>query len=181
MSFKFEKLKAAIHYICEKATRGEQDQFDHIKLNKVLWYSDVYAYLTQGQSITGSAYIRKPFGPVAKHNRAAISVLEQEGKLKHGKMQPQGRNTFWKDCYDVLEEASKEPFSGAELKIIDDVFKRVLQEHSMAISAQTHGEVWELASENEEIPLYTVFAEQVAKPTTEQLKLASAGLALRPA
>src|SRR5438132_12193605 len=116
MNFRFEKLKAAIHYMCEKAvSRGDQAEFDHVKLNKVLWYSDAYAYLAHGQSITGATYIRKPFGPVAKHNRAAIDVLQQEGKLRHGKMAPNSGNTFWKDCYDVLEEADKEPFSGTEL------------------------------------------------------------------
>lgn len=161
MRLDFEKLKAAIHYICEKAITRGQDQFDHIKLNKVLWYSDAYAYLTHGQSITGSTYIRKPFGPVAKHNRAAIDMLQQEGKLKHIALS--GDNTFWKE---------KELFSGVELKIIDDVFKRVVEQHSMEVSDQTHGEIWELAAVGEEIPLYTVFAERVTRPNAEQMKLA---------
>jgi hypothetical protein len=171
MRFDFEKLKAAIHYICEKATPF-QDKFDHIKLNKVLWYSDAYAYLQLGSPITGVKYIRKKHGPVPKHQRMALEVLEQEGKIKHGKSMP-----LFSHRYDVIEDADKTLFQGQELAIIDDVFKRVvLDGHSMRVSERTHGEIWELAEEDEEMPLYTVFAEELGTITEEHKRLATADL-----
>jgi hypothetical protein len=173
MTLNFEKLKAAIHYICEKAASRE-DRFDHIKLNKVLWYSDAYTFLAHGDSITGATYIRKPFGPVAKHNRSAIGVLEREEKIRHGKAMPGEANAYWTDCYDVLEEADKSLFQGYELKIIDEVFKQVTETTSFDISERTHGEIWQLAINDEEIPLYTVFAEQVGEITEQHLALAAA-------
>src|ERR1700674_4468167 len=109
MRLNFEKLKATIHYIFEKAM-ANPEQLDHVKLNKVLWYSDAHAYLSRGESITGSTYIRKPFGPVAKHNRSAVKQLEDEGLVKHGKVQQD--NAYWKDCYDVLRDADKSLFTG---------------------------------------------------------------------
>lgn len=170
MSFDFEKLVGAIHYVCEKA--GES-ALDPIKLNKVLWYSDCMAYLLRGRSITNATYIRKQHGPVPRAQKSAIDELENQGAIKVGQI---NENGTWEKRFDVIAEADKTRFDGEELAIIDRVFKAVSKKDSMEISEQTHGNVWELAAMNEPVPLYTVFAEKLAPITAEHIKLATVDL-----
>ena len=52
------KFKSAVHYICDKAS-SDPSVLGAIKLNKVLWYSDLINYLITGKPITGETYIEK--------------------------------------------------------------------------------------------------------------------------
>lgn len=169
MSFDFDKLVGTIHYVCEKA--GDE-ALDPIKLNKVLWYSDCMAYLLRGRSITNATYIRKQHGPVPRAQKSAIAELESRGAIMRG----QTHDGRWEKRLDVIADADKTQFDGEELAIIDRVYKAISKKDSMAISEQTHGEVWELAAMNEHVPLYTVFAEKLAPVTAEHIKLATADL-----
>jgi len=173
MSVNFPKLKAAIHYICEKAS-SEPEKLDGIKLNKVLWYSDCMAYLARRQPITGTKYMRMPRGPVAKYQQMALEQLEQEGALLRGKMSNDGR---WPTSYDVIQEVDKSYFDGEELAIIDGVYKYVVLESTAdKISDQSHGEIWKLARNKEELPLFTVFAEGRGTVREEHMRAATADL-----
>lgn len=174
MSVNFAKLKAAIHYICEKAS-PQPEKLDDIKLNKVLWYSDCMAYLARNVSITGTKYMKKPRGPVAKYNRMALEELERDGALKRGKMSNDGR---WPTSYDVIQDANKALFDGEELAIIDSVYKYVVLENtSNDISDQSHGEVWKMARDGDDLPLFTVFAEGRGKVREEHFRAAAVDLA----
>lgn len=166
----FEKLVDATYYICF-AGKG----IDAIKLNKVLWYSDVLSYMETGKSITGSNYIRKPRGPVNRGLSAAIHYLEEYGNVKVGKGTDD--NGYWQDRYDATGgEPRLDDVLPSEKSIIDRVIQRVLMRNSMDISEDTHGDVWELANENEQLPLYTVFAERTGQITEEHKRQATADL-----
>ena len=171
MSLDFRKLKATIHYVCEKA-HADPEKLDGIKLNKVLWYSDCMAYLARGRPITGAKYMRKQHGPVAKHNQAALDSLEADGSLMRGRSAEGGK---WPTRFDLIQEVDKSVFDGEELAIIDSVFKYVVLENSaMEISEQSHGEIWRLAANDEPLPLYTVFAEGRGKVREEHFRAAAA-------
>lgn len=173
MRLDFEKLKASIHYICEKAS-ADTSKLDSIKLNKVLWYSDCMAYLARGRPITGALYMRKQHGPVAKYNRLAIEALESEGALLRGKSSKDGA---WPTAFDVIQEVDKSKLESEELSIIDSVFKHVcLESSSMGISEQSHGEIWKLAANDEVLPLFTVFAEGRGPIREEHYRAATADL-----
>lgn len=169
----YRKLEAAIHYICDKAKQMGVE-LDPIKLNKVLWYSDAYAYLARGASITGTRYIRKPFGPVAKYNRIALENLEREGSIAPGK---KATDLKWETRLDVLAPADTSMFGADELgtmdRMLDYVGKRLT---SAAVSKKTHGAIWSVALDGEEIPLYAVFAEGACKPSTAMMKAAAEGV-----
>lgn len=170
MSFNFKKLIETMHYVCEKAG---STPLDPIKLNKILWYSDCMSYLQRGYSITGSTYIRKQHGPVPRAHLAAIDELERRGSVQRGHI---SRDQKFERCLDVTAEADKSRFTGAELAIIDKVFKLITPLGSMAISERTHGDIWEMADMDEPLPLFTVFAEQLAPVTDEHMKMAMANL-----
>ncbi len=172
MALNFKKLTAAIHYICEKADKDKLP-VDGIKLNKVLWYSDAHAYLARkGASITGETYIRKQHGPVAKHNTVAIKALRSEGKVLPGKKHVDGK---WVKCLDSVGAADKSLFQGEELQIIDTVIKKVCDQETYAMSEKTHGEIWKIAKNGEEIPLRTIFVENLGEISPEHIKIALAG------
>src|SRR5438552_3689164 len=74
-----EKLKALVHYV---AARCEDPRvLGSIKLNKVLWLSDLHSYVTTGTPITGERYIKRQFGPVAASMVGILTELQQEEKL----------------------------------------------------------------------------------------------------
>lgn len=170
MSLNFQKLAATIHYICDSA------KFDQIKLNKALWYSDARAYLTRGSSITGTTYIKKRHGPVSRHHHIAIKYLRQQGLLISGKAHNAGKGK-WEKKLDSVGDADKSLFDGKELKIIDDVIKILCDDDSYAAGDRTHGDIWKLATDGEDLPLYTVFAEAPGEITEDHRKLAMADLA----
>ena len=61
MQFHREKLKELILHVSKKARLRD---LGSIKLNKVLWFSDITAYLHLGEPITGETYLKRQFGPV---------------------------------------------------------------------------------------------------------------------
>jgi hypothetical protein len=59
-----QRVAAAAHYVVAKA---ESSTLGYIKLNKILWYSDLEHYRWHGTSITGlREYSRIPQGPFSK-------------------------------------------------------------------------------------------------------------------
>lgn len=166
------KLKACIFYACNKE-QPEHAQLDHIKLNKVLWYSDTASYMESGKSITGGRYVRKPHGPVAKYMIPATQELMAQGILTSGKRYDADRG-MWVDTYEVIGESAiadedddvtpLPQLSNKEKEYLDHAFKGAcLATDSNTISERTHGEIWELATNGEDIPLYAMYAESKGK------------------
>jgi hypothetical protein len=147
MSFKWDKFKALVHYICEKAENPSV--LGAVKLNKVLWYSDTIHYLTTGQPITGETYVKRQRGP------------SKEGKIACGHVDHFG---FTKHEYVSIHEADKSIFSGEEIALIDRAFEHVCINHTArSVSEETHNVIWELAELGEEMPYYTIFASGVGE------------------
>lgn len=171
----FNKLKACIVYACSQDTNHE-GKLDHIKLNKVLWYADSASYMETGHSISDVRYIRKPNGPVARLMSPAMAELQKLNQVKGGKMFDEQRG-FWIDTYEFVGAAlpagqDLPELSKAEKEYIDRAFKGVCNHDTPAISDRTHGEVWEVAQNGEDLPLYAMFAEKVEKITEKHIKLA---------
>jgi hypothetical protein len=55
MEFNPNKFKALVHYICYRA---DKDDLGATKLNKTLWYVDLWVYLINGSPMTGETYIK---------------------------------------------------------------------------------------------------------------------------
>jgi len=47
---------------------------------------------------------------------------------------------------------------------------------AFGISERSHGDIWKLAENDEDLPLYTVFAEELGPVTSEHCKMAMEGL-----
>ena len=170
----FRRLVEAIYHICDSAS-AHPEMLDQIKLNKVLWYADASAYLQRGESITGEVYIKKPFGPVARHNRNAVAQLEAAGALRRGKSA--SGSGYWNTHFDITGDFPREVLTEDEVGIIDKVYQSIVGRNltSMDISERTHGEIWQLAVNNEQLSLFTVFAERLGEVTDQYMDLARQG------
>jgi hypothetical protein len=67
-----EKLREIIIYVAKKS-EGDS-HFGSVKLNKILFYSDMLAFGHLGHTITGCSYLKRPHGPSPR----GIKVLKDE-------------------------------------------------------------------------------------------------------
>lgn len=166
-----EKLKKLVHYIC--ANVENPNSLGSVKLNKMLFYSDLYNYGATGEPITGETYIKKPRGPVSKLLPAILEELEKEGKLTARKVVQFG---FPKHEYISKIPADVSGFSDIELGIVDDVIRSISNFSATEISEYSHDRVWLLANENEEIPYFTFYVSEPGEINEDDLDWARKSL-----
>lgn len=177
MKLNFEKFKAVVHYVCNKAT--DPSCLGSVKLNKVLWYSDSIAYLVHGGPITGETYVKRQHGPVPRHILSAVNSLVEENKIRRGKVDHFG---FMKNEYIAIEDPDLSLLSASDVAQIDEAFEHVgLRHTATSISLETHGVIWNLASMGEEIPYETVFASTVGEIDENDIAWAQEQLGLAKA
>ena len=74
------RIAVAAHYVIARAEPG---QLGHVKLNTILWYTDLEHYRRAGRSLTGlTEYTRTPQGPYAADIPRAVGVLVRAGKVR---------------------------------------------------------------------------------------------------
>lgn len=174
MKLDFTKFKALVHYICEKAENPSV--LGAIKLNKVLWYSDVINYMVTGSSMTGETYVKRQHGPVPRHVLKAVDELVSEDKIIRGRADHFGH---LKNEYIAIQESDKTLFSGADIALVDEAFEYVCLNHTAkSISEETHGIIWKIASIGEVLPYETVFASGVGEVNEDDTKWAADKLRL---
>jgi hypothetical protein len=80
MPLDIQRLEAAAHYVIAKTDPG---QLGYIKLNTILWYSDLKHYRWYGVSITWlEQYTRTPQGPMSNDIVRAVGRLTREAKVE---------------------------------------------------------------------------------------------------
>jgi hypothetical protein len=169
MKFNAKKFSNLVHYICHQcddvATLGAT------KLNKILWFSDIYAYLFLGKPSTGEKYIKRQFGPVPSHIVTTIDELVWDEKIFVRDVDYFGRN---KREYISLKKPILSDLSPDEISIVNDLIGMIWDNHTAAsISPRTHDRIWELAEIGEEIPYYTIFASELGEITEDDIEWAN--------
>lgn len=164
-SLNVAKFDALVHYIC--AYCEDPTRLGATKLNKTLWYSDVFLFLESGKSIAGAIYVKHQFGPVPKEITQARRRLIQAGKIIerivsfHGYPQTQ---------FIALTKPDISLFSSQEISIVDKVASMICDRHTAtSISHLTHDAVWESAEIGEEIPLFAVLGAELSEITVDDM------------
>ena len=142
-----------------------------IKLNKVLWVSDLWAYVGRGQPITGEHYVKQQFGPVAS-TVGILRELQQENKIVVRRKIAHGNQ---KVDYIALKEPEgiSDLFTADEISLVDEAIQFVCLGHTaMDISDKTHDIIWQLAEIGEEIPYEAMWASRLDLITKEDVKWA---------
>ena len=161
-----DKLKALVHYIVAKCENPAL--LGSIKLNKVLWVSDLRAYVYRGKPITGERYMKQQFGPVSHSLVGILNELRLEDKIAISR-KPR------KVDYFALTDPNNmsELFTADEISLVDEAIEFVCLEHTaMGISDKTHDVIWELAGIGEEIPYEAMLASRLDGVTKDDVKWA---------
>ena len=153
VTFERQKFKELVLYIAEKC---ESDpSFGVTKLNRLLYYCDITAYLELGRPITGADYQRREFGPTPKVLLPIRDEMTAEGSLlireasKYGLAQKRPI---------ALRSASLKAFTGEEVALIDNIIDSLWDLEATQISRLSHGQVgWQLAEDGETIPYESAF------------------------
>ena len=163
-----DKLKALVHYVISRC--DDPASLGSIKLNKVLWVSDLWAYVQRGQPITGEQYVKQQFGPVAS-TVGILRELEQEGKIAVRKREKPGKHKT--DYIELKSPDNLDLFTSEEISLVNEAIDFVCNRHTaMEISQKTHDLVWELADIGEEIPYEAMWASRLDGVTNNDVKWA---------
>ncbi len=168
--FDREKLKALVHYICYKA----DSSLGATKLNKSLWYADVWSYVLDGEPITGESYVKQQYGPVPRH---ILEILHELAETKQIAIRDTEYYGYPKKDFVPLKKPNLSLFSPAQISLIDEVVNIVCHNHTAkSISELTHDETWSRANLDEEIPLHTVFVKSAGKASPAAINWATVSM-----
>lgn len=164
-----EKLKALVHYVTSRCE--DPAMLGSIKLNKVLWVADLWAYVGTGTPITGERYVKQQFGPVALTMPAILEELQAENKLVVRRTEAHGNP---KVDYIALTrpENISEQFTADEIRLVEEAIGFVVGHTAVEISDRSHDVIWELAEIGEEIPYHAMLAYRLDGVTKEDVKWA---------
>jgi hypothetical protein len=166
------KLTALVHYICYKCP--DPTTLGAVKLNKIVWYSDVLSYVGGGKPITGETYIKRQFGPVPKHIQKVLERLKNSGDIV---VREADFHDFSKREFIATTKPDISMFAPEEISTIDHVISIISHKHTASsISMKTHDAIWELAEIGEEIPIYGVLASRLGEITEDDVKWAKQAL-----
>ena len=162
------KFKELVHFIVHEC-RGNPAQLGAVRLNKVLWLTDMYSYQLQGKPITGERYVKRRKGPVPATILATLKELEKEEKIIVD--EPQYKYDSRK--FVSIREPNIPNLLVREREFAKGILDFVLAHSADEISDQTHEEAWEAAAEGEEIPLYATLVTGRSEITDQIIEWAS--------
>lgn len=167
-----ERMKDIVHYVI---SNDKKQELGAIKLNKVLWFSDLYFFIEHGKSLSGQDdYTKQKFGPVVRNMPAILADLKQEGRISvEEKQNFTHRRAIYKSLKNCQIDLSKE-----EQRILDGVLQEICNNFTASeVSEATHNIIWDAAKLGESIPLYTVFASRPGLVTNKQIEWAKSCIA----
>lgn len=157
------RLENLILFICEECE--DPRELGAVKLNKILWFSDVFAYRFTGKSLSQSDYIKLQYGPVPKSAETAIEKLKDDGRLivREDKVMGYSKKTFIN-----TQKADLSEFSSDELKLVSVLTREICKNHTAtSVSELSHDVVWEAAAMGETIPLSATLVSEPATITED--------------
>jgi hypothetical protein len=148
-----KKLAELMLYIAQKSESSSN--FGATKLNKILFFSELFAFGQTGKPITGSPYMKLEWGPAPRRMKPV-----QEKLIENGEAALQTRQHFGKTQKRLvaLRDADLTGFTGDQISIVDSMIESFNNHSAKTVSLFSHEWIgWKIAAENEDIPLETVF------------------------
>lgn len=151
-----EKFKELLLYIAKK-TEGDPT-FGAIRMNKALFFADMFAFGRFGKSITGAEYQKLEHGPAPR----SLLPLRKE-LIDAGDAVIAPRNVGGQTQHRLvhLREPNLSEFSGQEIALVDESLSAMSGMTAARVSNISHliVECWNELPERETIPLEIVFIE----------------------
>jgi hypothetical protein len=161
------KLGELILYISQKC--AHDSDFGATKLNKILYFSDFFAYGNWGKSITGADYQHLQYGPAPRRLKPLRKQLQDNGDLA---VQPVPMAGVVQHRTINLREPVLGLFTGEEIALVDRVIEQLAGFNAVQASELSHQFVgWKFTQVGETIPYESIFWSDSALSESE-LKLA---------
>ena len=147
------KFREAIVHIANRCS--EDKKFGAVKINKILYYSDFYAYRALGRSITGAEYQHLSEGPAPRELLEVRAELIKDGSIE---LQKRPYLNSIQHRIVAMREADAGAFNDDELAIIDEVIESLWDMNGSQVSDMSHNEIgWQVTDEYETIPYRTAW------------------------
>lgn len=162
------RLGELILFVCQKS---ETDiYFGAVKLNKILWYADSFAYAHLGDLITGAEYWNLPEGPAPKRLVQVRSSLLGETPPALA-IQLNHFPNFVQHKPIQLRPPQLRDFRGDQLAIVEEVIRDNWNLTATEISLKSHKEWgWKLTKRRETIkPEIFLLSPETEKLSEEEL------------
>jgi hypothetical protein len=161
-TFDQDKLRELIVHI---AWQSQDDStFGAVKLNKILYYADFYAYRKLGASITGAEYQKLPEGPAPRRLLPARASLIEDGSIR---IEFVPRFNYVQQRIVPLRKPDLSRFSAEELRIVDEVIEALRGKSAREVSHMSHEELgWQVVEDYQTIPYRTAWLS--AEPLSEE-------------
>jgi hypothetical protein len=133
------------HYVI---ARTEPSELGYVKLNKILWYSDLEYYRRHGESLTSlQHYTRMPQGPMSKDVSRAVRFLEKQGRVTERRTKVidfTRRELIW------LKEPALSEFTAEQIDLLNQVIDIIAPLTADQISKITHDDpLWNELKNND--------------------------------
>ena len=153
------KFRELIVYIAQRSVDAD---IGDVKLNKILFFSDFYAYGFLGRPITGAEYQKQPMGPTARRLLPERRVLVGEGAVSVDEPQylSPTRTTH------PNRKPNTALFADEELALVDEVIEMFKNSGTNEVSEFSHSVSagWKVVEMRETIPYSTVFVSASKPP-----------------
>lgn len=151
--FSEHKFKELVLYIAQKSERDER--FGAIKLNKILYYSDFYAYRLLGQPITAATYQKLGEGPAPRQMMPMRRVLEDAGEIR---IEHRPYFNGVQQRIVALRDPNLRIFDPLEIQLVDEIIKFFWDMSARQVSDYSHEEIgWQIVEIGEDIPYQTAW------------------------
>lgn len=152
MRFDYFKFKQIVLYIINNINKK---RLGNVKLNKILWFSDLAKCENDGYSITGETYIRQNYGPVASHLPNILEELEKDDKAITIERETPDSMIL----YTPVKKADVSKFQD-DIKYIDEVIERFRKMKAKDISELTHTALWKKLNNGDIMPVEVAASEK---------------------
>jgi len=145
------RFKELILYISQKCVADPK--FNTIKLNKLLFFSDFYAYAIYGEPITGFEYQKLQLGPAPKKMREIKREMVRQGELGMQELPLEE----WRRTVN-LRRPDLSVFKPEQVSLVDGIIQALRDFDGDVVSALSHKmPCWIIPELYETIPYETVF------------------------
>ncbi|MGI8771218.1 MAG: Panacea domain-containing protein [Acidobacteriaceae bacterium] len=161
------KLGELILYISRKC--ATDPRFGAIKLNKILYFSDFYAFGNASTSITEVDYQHLINGPAPRRLRPVRDRLQSIGALALQHVVLKSGKTQTRTI--ALRTPDLTAFTGEEIALVDDVIDMLWDDDADSVSERTHRYVgWKMTQLGETIPYGSIFLSDEPLSSAEILR-----------
>ena len=162
-----------VHYVI--ASCPDTGKLGSTKLQKILWKVDTGWYKLHAKPITGASYVKRQYGPATDELWRGRERLVQRGLIRYWRDRA-FTESHPKDVYVSQVHPITSVLTAEQRRLVDFWVREICDKHTAAsISEDTHGYAWSIAEMGEEMPMASVFVEDIPEEAdSESIEWATA-------